>query len=137
MVIVDTSVLIDFLAGRETSQTAWMMQKSNLRRIAMTSLILSEVLQGIRSDDLFTETLNILNRFPIFETGSRALAITSARNYRALRRMGITTRSTIDSLVATFCIEEGHALLHNDHDFDAFAAHLGLKVIDPLTIAPN
>lgn len=137
MVIVDTSVLIDFLAGRETPQTAWMKQRSNFRRIAMTSLILSEVLQGIRSDDLFTETLNTLNRFAIFETGSQALAVASARNYRALRRMGVTIRSTIDSLVATFCIEEGHFLLYNDRDFDAFATHLGLQVIDPHAIAPN
>jgi len=130
VVIVDTSVLIDLLAGRTTSQTDWLNQNAGLRRLGITTLILSEVLQGIRSDELFVATLGTLDQFAIFETGSRAIAVASARNYRALRRMGVTIRNMIDCFIATFCIEEGHILLHNDRDFDAFEAHLGLEVVD-------
>jgi hypothetical protein len=131
MVIVDSSVMIDFLANKKNSQTDWLNLHLDLEPIGITSLILSEVLQGIRNDRQFAETLVILNSFVIFETGSTALAISAARNYRTLRGLGITIRNTIDTLVATFCIEEGHWLLHHDSDFDHFAEHLGLKVLPP------
>jgi hypothetical protein len=131
MVIVDASVLIDYLDDRTTRQTQWLDRQSELERIGITSLTQAEVLQGIRTDEAFLETLQFLNRFEIFEIGSSVLAITSARNYRSLRRMGITIRNTIDCLIATFCIEEDHVLLHNDRDFDAFEQHLGLQVAHP------
>lgn len=137
MVIVYTSVIIDYLANRVNTQTEWLNEQSDLQRIGITSLILSEVLQGIRSDDLFVETLTVLNQFAILETGSQELAVASARNYRTLRGMGITIRSTIDSFIATFCIEEGHQLLHHDSDFDPFEKHLGLRVVHPPAVAPN
>lgn len=137
MVIVDTSVMIDYLANRVNAQTEWLNEQSDLQRIGITSLILSEVLQGIRRDDLFIETLNVLNQFAIFETGGQELAVASARNYWTLRGMGITIRSTIDSFIATFCIEEGHRLLHHDSDFDPFEKHLGLLVVHPPAISPN
>jgi predicted nucleic acid-binding protein len=137
MVIVDTSVMIDYLANRVNAQTEWLHEQSDLQRIGITSLILSEVLQGIRRDDLFIETLTVLNQFAIFETGSQELAVASARNYRTLRAMGITIRSTIDSFIATFCIEEGHQLLHHDSDFDPFEEHLGLRVVHPPAIVSN
>jgi len=129
MVIVDTSVLIDFLIGNANPQSLWLRRESNNRRIGITSLVLTEVMQGIRSDKIFVETLEILNEFEIFETASRELAIASANNFRTLRKTGITIRSTIDCLIATFCIEEGHTLLHNDRDFDAFEIQLGLHVL--------
>ena len=131
MVIVDTSVLIDYFADRLTPQTDWLDQHTTLQRIGMTSLIQTEVLQGIREDKLFAHTLEILNEFEIFETGSRELAIAAARNFRTLRKSGITIRGTIDCLIATFCLEEGHELLHNDRDFDHFEKHLGMKVLHP------
>jgi len=134
MVIVDSSVLIDYLGGRSTHQTEWLNRYSDFRRIGITTLSLSEVLQGIRSDELFHETLNVLSQFKIIETGSSKLAVASARNYRALRRLGITTRNTIDCLIATFCIEEGHTLLHNDRDFDPFEEHLDLEVFHPVAL---
>jgi hypothetical protein len=137
MVIVDSSVLIDFLAGRQNAQTDWLNLHLGFRPIGITSLILTEVLQGIRSDKQFAETLEILNSFVIFETGSTALAIASAKNYRKLRGLGVTIRNTVDTLVATFCIEEGHKLLHHDSDFAHFAEHLGLIVVDPNESALN
>jgi len=129
MVIVDSSVLIDFLADRQTPQVEWLAANLRRRRIGITTLILTEVLQGIRLENQFNETLGALERFAVFEAGGRNLAVQSARNYRALRQRGITIRNAIDCLNATFCIEAGIELLHNDRDFDAFEQHLHLKVV--------
>ena len=137
MVIVDSSVLIDFLAGRRNEQTDWLDFHLGLEPIGITSLILSEVLQGIRSDKRFAETADALSHFVLFEDVSAALAVASARNYRHLRELGITIRNTVDTLVATFCIEEDYELLHHDRDFDFFKEHLGLRVVNSLANAPN
>jgi predicted nucleic acid-binding protein len=131
MVIVDTSVLIDFLGGHFKPQTEWLLAQPSFQNVGLTSLILTEVLQGIRDDRRFSLTVNTLSRFAVFETGSRELAVQSSVNYRHLRKLGITIRSTIDCLVATFCIENGFWLLHNDNDFGHFERHLGLLVVDP------
>jgi len=137
MVIVDTSVLIDYLGDYSTPQTEWLDRHSRSRRLGITNLVLTEVLHGIRDDGRFAATLSTLGQFTVFETGSRELAIQSALNYRVLRDLGVTIRSTVDCIVATFCIEEGHRLLHRDSDFDYFAQHLGLLVVDPSAIRPN
>jgi predicted nucleic acid-binding protein len=137
MVIIDSSVMIDFLGGLSNAQTDWLRLHSGLEPLGITSLILSEVLQGVRSDKQFAETAEALDRFVLFETGSAALAVASARNYRTLRGLGITVRNTIDTFVATFCIEQGHRLLHHDSDFDHFQQHLGLLVVDPSAVQPN
>jgi predicted nucleic acid-binding protein len=131
MVIVDTSVLIDFLGGYFEPHTEWLLAQENFQDVGLTSLVLTEVLQGIREDRRFPVTVNILSQFAIFETGSRELAVQSAVNYRFLRGLGLTIRSTVDCLVATFCIENGFWLLHNDRDFNHFERHLGLLVVDP------
>jgi predicted nucleic acid-binding protein len=136
MVIVDSSVLIDFLANKKNDQTDWLNLHLDSETIGITSLILSEVLQGTRNDRQFANTLEALGQFAVFETGSTALAIASARNCRTLRGLGISIRNAVDTFVATFCIEEGHHLLHRDGDFDHFAAHLGLSVVDTRTIPP-
>jgi predicted nucleic acid-binding protein len=130
MVIVDTSVLIDLLAERSTPQTDWLRLNLRSQRIGITTLIMSEVLQGIRSDEQFLAVLDALDQFTIFETGSRAIAVASAHNFRSLRRTGITIRNMVDCFIATFCIEGGHTLLHNDRDFDGFKNHLGLEEHD-------
>jgi len=137
MVIVDSSVLIDFLADKQNEQTDWLNLHIGFEQIGITSLILSEVLQGIRSDRRFAETVDALSRFVLFETGSTELAIASARNYRTLRGLGITIRNTIDTFVATFCIEEGHRLLHRDSDFDYFRDYLELQVVHSQANVPN
>lgn len=131
LVIVDSSVLIDYLADRVTPETNWLEQNFGRRRIGITTLILTEILQGIRGDDQFAETLGVLERLAIFEVAGRELAVRSARNYRALRKRGITIRNTIDCINATICIHRRYELLHSDRDFDFFEEHLHLEVLHP------
>jgi len=137
MVIVDTSVLIDYFGDFSNPQTEWLDRQTSLQRLGITNLILTEVLQGTRVDSRFIAMVSALSQYTIFETGTRELAIQSALNYRVLRGLGVTVRNTIDCLIATFCIEEGHTLLHKDSDFDYFAQHLGLLVVDTSAMLPN
>ena len=131
MVIVDASVVIDFLVHRVNPQAIWLDLRIDQQRIGITSLALSEVMQGIRYEAQAEKILRRLSRFEVSEVPSETLAIAAARNYRQLRTLGITVRSTIDCIIATFCIEENHILLHNDRDFDAFEEHLDLRVLHP------
>ena len=131
MVIVDTSVWIDALRGVPNRQSLWLKGSVSRRDIGLTSLVLCEILQGVISDREFRDFRQDLLQFPVFETGSVDLAIKSAQNYRTLRQKGFTIRRTIDCIIATFCIENGHELLHNDRDFDAFEQHLNLRVLKP------
>jgi predicted nucleic acid-binding protein len=101
------------------------------QRLGLTDLILSEVLQGVRTDRQFREVRRELSKLEIFTTGGIAFAVASAQNYRTLRTHGYTIRRTIDCWIATFCLLNGHALLHNDRDFDPFEHVLGLQVIHP------
>jgi predicted nucleic acid-binding protein len=129
MTIVDSTVWIDYLAGNINPETEWLDRELNLQRLGLTDLILCEVLQGIRGDLEFEQTRRDLSRFEIFDSSGEALAVTSARNYRFLRAQGHTVRKTIDYLIATFCLSNGHTLLHRDRDFDLFERYLGLHVI--------
>lgn len=95
----------------------------------MTDLIFSEVLQGIPDDSTLARVRRALLRFSIFPGGGVELAVAAAENFRILRRRGITVRKTIDCWIATFCLRNNHALLHRDHDFDAFEQWLGLAVV--------
>jgi predicted nucleic acid-binding protein len=131
MTIVDTTVWIDYLGGTVNPHTDWLDRELYQQRLALTELILCEILQGIRADQDFTRVHRDLSRFEVFDTGGEALAVASAQNYRFLRSHGHTVRKTIDCLIASFCVVEGHALLHHDHDFDPFEKHLGLRVIHP------
>ena len=131
MVIVDTTVWIDYLGGTETAEALWLDRSLSTTRLGLTDLILCEVLQGVRDERRFEETRRGLLRFEVFPAGGSELAVAAARNYRALRSKGLTVRKTIDSLIATFCLLQGHALLHHDADYDAFERHLGLTVIHP------
>jgi len=132
MVIVDTTVWIDYLRGVANPHTDWLNHQMRSRRIGLTDLILCEVLQGIRDPAAFREIRDeLLRRFVLFETGGRDLAIAAAQNYRALREQGHTVRKTIDCLIATFCLQAGHQLLHRDRDFDALERVLGLNVVHP------
>ena len=90
-----------------------------------------ELLQGVRDEAEAATVERELARFEIFTTGGLELAKEAAHNYRALRRRGYTTRKTIDCLIATFCLREGHSLLHRDRDFDPFEQFLSLSVIHP------
>ena len=135
MVIVDTSVLIDYFGNRPTWQTSWLDGQISRQRVGITSMVLSEVLQGVRGDDTFEAVVSALSEFVLFESVDSDLAIASARNYRKLREKGITIRSLVDTVTATFCIEGDHELLHNDRDFEHFHTHFGLKVVSQNTNA--
>jgi predicted nucleic acid-binding protein len=137
MLIVDSSVWIDALFGVTNRHTNWLRRAIGREEIGLTSLSLCEILQGVRSDVRFRSFRRDLLQFPVFDTVSADLAVMAARNYRLLRGRGITVRKTIDCLIATFCIRDEHILLHNDRDFDGFAMHLGLRVVDLSTGFPN
>src|SRR5690242_16992088 len=131
MVIVDTTVWIDYFRGTENPHTLWLDQELMRQRFGLTDLILCEVLQGIRNRSTFMQVRDELLRFQVFSTGGEALAIAAAENYRALREHGHTVRKTIDCLIASFCLETGHDLLHRDRDFDVFERILGMGVVHP------
>lgn len=131
MILIDTTVWIDFFRGELTGEVAWLETNLDRQRLALTDLNLCELLQGARDDRQARELQRDLERFEILTTGGPELAILSAQNYRTLRGRGYTIRKTVDCLIATFCIQEGHSLLHNDRDFDPFEQFLGLHVVHP------
>ena len=131
MLVVDSTVWIDYFNGSENPQTDYLDQIVDRTPILVGDLILAEVLQGFRDDSDFEEARRALSKYIQVEMVNPELALQSARNYRLLRRKGITVRKTIDSLIATYCIENEHDLLHKDNDFDGYEKHLKLKVVHP------
>jgi predicted nucleic acid-binding protein len=129
MVIVDTTVWVDYLRGAENPETRWLDRELQRQRLGLTDLILCEVLQGIGERRNFDRVREDLLKFAVFPSGGVDLAIAAAENYRELRQRGVTVRKTIDCLIATFCLLEGHVLLHRDRDFEVFEKFLGLRVI--------
>lgn len=129
MIIVDTTVWVDYFNGRKTPQTDYLDDLLLRQPILVGDLILGELLQGFQKDADFEAARRALSLLVQVEMMNTDLAVQSAWNYRALRKMGVTVRKTIDCFIATYCIENNHELLHNDHDFDPFEAHLGLKVV--------
>ena len=97
--------------------------------MAIGDLILTEVLQGFADEQDFNKARKLLTSLTVVELGGQEIAIQAARNFRALRKLGVTFRKTIDTVIATRCIESGDELLHSDKDFDPFAQHLGLRVL--------
>jgi len=131
MLIVDSTVWVDYFNGVRNAQTDYLNQIVDKNPILIGDLILAEVLQGFRDDADFETARRIFAKFIQIEMVTPDLAVQSARNYRLLRRKGITVRKTIDSLIATYCIENEHGLLHTDSDFDGYEKHLELSVIHP------
>jgi predicted nucleic acid-binding protein len=131
MLVVDTSVWIDYFNGVKNPQTDFLDTILDNTPIIIGDLILAEVLQGFRYDPDFEKVRRTLGKFMQASMVNPVLAVQSARNYRFLRQKGITVRKTIDSLIATFCIENDHQFLHNDSDFDGYEEHLGLRVVHP------
>jgi predicted nucleic acid-binding protein len=131
MVVVDTTVWIAYIRGAQNPETDYLDREMGRQRFAMTHLILCEILQGIRDDAMFARVLGELRRFEIFDSGGEPLAIEAAGNSRTIQQQGYTVRKTIDCLIATFCIRNGHSLLHHDRDFDPFERNLGLAVVHP------
>lgn len=97
--------------------------------LAIGDLIVIEVLQGFESEKDFNQAKKLLTSLEVVELGGRDIAIQAAKNYRALRALGVTVRKTIDTVIATRCIESRYTLLHSDRDFDAFVTHLGLQSV--------
>lgn len=131
MVIVDTTVWVDYFRGEANPETDWLDTELDRQRLGLTDIILCEVLQGVRDDAAAKKLEATLLTLEVFETGSVALAREAAHNYRTLRRRGHTVRKTIDCLIATFCLRGQHSLLHRDRDFDPFAKFLELSVLHP------
>ncbi|HTR66668.1 MAG TPA: PIN domain nuclease [Terriglobales bacterium] len=131
MVIVDTTVWVDYLRGTVNPETNWLNRELDQQRLGITDLILCEVLQGIVEESAFVRVLRELRRLEVIDAGGIKLAVAAAQNYRLLRRRGQTVRKTNDCLIATFCIRGGHSLLHRDRDYDSFERLLGLSVVHP------
>ena len=129
MVIVDTTVWVDYLNDVPTPESDWLDQQLARQPLGLLDLMVCEILQGLSTDAEAVRVLRDLRRFEIFDTGGIELAVAAARNYRTLRSQGRTVRKTIDCLIATFCVRGGHSLLHCDRDFDPFEQLLGLSVV--------
>lgn len=127
MILADAGVWIDYLGGKPGEQVERLETLIDRDDFAITDLTLTEVLQGIRDQRQYEQTLFRLNALPLIVIGGRELAIKAASHYRFFRARGITIRKTIDTLIATRCIMDDHALLFSDRDFEPFVAHLGLR----------
>ncbi len=130
MILVDSSVWIDYFNGNQTSQTNWLDSSLGNTPIVIGNLILTEVLQGFQTDKDFKIARDLLLRIPFLSMGEQTLALESALNYRLLRKKGVTVRKMIDVIIGTFCIHNHLTLLHSDRDFDPMVKYLGLKIID-------
>lgn len=127
MILVDSSVWIDYFRGTITSQTERLHVLMGNADLVVGDLILTEVLQGFSSERDFNQTLQLLTFFDVIELGGKEVAIQAADNFRKLRTMGVTIRKTIDTLIATKCIESNISLLFSDRDFEPFVKHMGLR----------
>ncbi len=126
MIVVDSSVWIDFLNGRNAPHVRRLRAVLGTVEVIVGDLMLCEVLQGLGSVRAAQEIEALLRRFEIVPMAGDAIAVAAARNFRSLRRRGITVRKTIDLLIGAWCIENRRPLLHNDSDFHPMARHLGL-----------
>jgi predicted nucleic acid-binding protein len=129
MVLVDTSVWIDYFGDVVSAQVQQLDGLVGRKQVLTGDLVLAEVLQGVRSDREFRIVRDALLTLDVVQLTSPALAVRSAQNYRVLRRHGLTVRKTIDCLIATWCIEHGIPLLYSDRDYQPFVKHLGLQAL--------
>jgi predicted nucleic acid-binding protein len=133
MILVDSSVWIDYFRGIATPQTEKLHSLLGIEPMAIGDLILTEVLQGFVSDRDFNQARKLLTSLTLVDLAGPTIAIQAAKNFRVLRSRGITVRKTIDTVIATRCIENGWPLLYSDRDFDPFVEYLGLRSALPET----
>lgn len=133
MILVDSSVWVDYFNGVRSRETDFLDVTLGTEPVAIGDLILTEVLQGFRTDSDYRAAKALLLGLTVLELVGQGLAVKAADNYRALRRRGVTVRKTVDCIIATFCIERGLPLLYSDRDFDPFAKSLGLVSALPAT----
>ncbi len=129
MILVDSSVWIDYFDGLDTPQTSKLDALLGVEPLAIGDLILTEVLQGFRKDADYKQAKQLLLSLVIFDMLGVRKALQSAEYFRTLRKQGITIRKTTDVIIATFCIEEGHALLFSDRGFAPFVEQFGLREV--------
>jgi predicted nucleic acid-binding protein len=127
VILVDSSVWIDYFRGTSTPEAETLDSLLSTEPIATGDLILTEVLQGFVSDRDFNQAKKLLTSLVIVDLAGQDIAIQAARNFRVLRALGITVRKTIDTVIATRCIQSRLSLLYSDRDFDPFVEHLGLR----------
>ncbi len=128
MILVDSSVWIQYFNGEANPQTNYLDEILGVEPVGIGDLILLEVLQGFRSDLGYEKAKSLLMDLPVFEMLGKDQAVRTAENYRHLRKMGITVRKTIDTIIATYCISRGFPLLFTDREFEPFVKYLDLKV---------
>lgn len=129
MILVDSSVWIDYLRGTATPQTDKLDALLGATPLAIGDLIMTEVLQGCPTVRESNAVRRMLATLAFVTLGGPDVAVLAARNFRALRSRGITMRKTVDTIIATRCIVDGFELLHSDRDFEPFAKHLGLRCV--------
>jgi predicted nucleic acid-binding protein len=129
LILVDSSVWIDYFNGAITPKTEKLNGLLGHELLAIGDLILTEVLQGFAKERDFETAKDVLTSLTVITLGGQDIAIRAARNFRLLREIGITVRKTIDSVIATRCIESGYELLHHDKDFVPFVKYLGLREV--------
>jgi predicted nucleic acid-binding protein len=126
LILVDSSVWIDFFRGSSSTQADRLQSLLGGQELLVADLVLTEVLQGYSRESDFNSALDLMSRMEAVTIGGPDIAVVAARNFRLLRAKGITVRKTIDCLIASRCIVDGYALLYSDRDFDPFVEHLGL-----------
>lgn len=129
MVLADSSVWINYFNGKLTEQTDKLDELLGNELIVVGDLIMVEVLQGFRHDEHFNKANQLFQQLIYFTLTSKRFSLKAAQNFRFLRKKGITVRKTVDTMIATFCIEQEILLLHDDVDFSPFEQHLGLKTV--------
>ena len=131
MIFVDSSVWIDYFNGVTNTQTDYLDGLLGKEPMGLGDLVLIEVLQGFRRDRDYRIAREMLTSLRVFTLGGQEIALQSARNFRLLRKKGVTARKSIDVLIATFCIEKDIPLLHSDKDFEPFHRYLKLRKAAP------
>jgi len=131
MIVVDTSVWVDYFNGVVSVHTDFLDRVLGTEPVGVGDLILAEVLQGFRTAGGYRKGKSLMMELPVFEMAGVERAIRAADNYRFLRSQGVTVRKTIDTLIASFCIEQSLPLLFIDRDFEPFVQHLGLRAALP------
>lgn len=127
MILVDSSVWIDYFRGRSTPETDRLDALLGIEPLLVGDLILAEVLQGFTTNRDFNQVRRLMASFQIIDLVGQDIAIQAARHFRALRQRGVTIYKTVDTLIATCCIQNGLTLLYSGRDFDPFVTHLGLR----------
>lgn len=129
MILVDSSVWVDYFRGARSAQANQLDALLGSEPLAVGDLILAEVLQGLRKDRDFAQARRLLTSLDVFTMGGVEIALQAAANHRALRALGVTARKTVDTVIATWCIVHDCNLLHSDSNFHAFEKHLGLRCV--------